>query len=320
MRRQLAARLLQSLIVVFVATTISFIAIHLAPGDPFSYDSTTITPAIRDRWRHQYGFDRPLAEQYVRYISSVARGDFGHSFARRQDVTVLLADAIPRTLLLTGIALSLSFVIGGIVGVIQAKSRGGWFDRVSSSVLLFSYSIPDFWAAMIILLVFASWWRLFPVGGIYDPVMHDYMSTGRAFADRLHHLILPVASLTLITMAGISRYQRTAMLEVLPSDFIRTARAKGVPERQIVWRHALRTALTPMIVLLGLLLPAFLGGALFVEAVFSWPGIGSLAAEAISTRDYDVVCATVIIGAVMVVIGNLIADLLHMAIDPRVRE
>jgi peptide/nickel transport system permease protein len=145
------------------------------------------------------------------------------------------------------------------------------------------------------------------------------MGTWQAVGDRLMHLVLPVASLTLLTMAGIARYQRSAMLEVLPAEYIRTARAKGLPERDVIWRHALRTAITPMIVLLGLALPAFLGGAVFVEKVFAWPGMGLLATEAVAARDYDLVCATVVVGSIMVVIGNLIADLLHMAVDPRVR-
>jgi len=153
-----------------------------------------------------------------------------------------------------------------------------------------------------------------------DPSLHDYMRPWDAFVDRVQHLILPVATLTLLTMAAIARYQRSAMLEVLPADYIRTARAKGLSEREIVWRHAFRNALTPMVAILGLLFPALLGGSLFVEKVFSWPGMGLLASEAIGGRDYDLVTATVIIGSVMVVVGNLLADLLHMAIDPRVRE
>jgi len=171
-----------------------------------------------------------------------------------------------------------------------------------------------------IMLIFAFWWPILPAGGIVHPVLHDYMTPWAAFIDRLQHLVLPVASLTILTMAGVARYQRAAMLEVLPSDYVRTARAKGLTERAVVWRHALRTAFTPMVTLLGLMLPAFLGGTLFIETVFAWPGMGSLAAGAIEGRDYDVVTATVIVGGVLVVIGNLLADLLHMAIDPRIRE
>ena len=247
------------------------------------------------------------------------RGNFGWSFGKQEAVTTALAEALPRTLLLAGTALVLSFAIGVALGVMQA-ARAGWFDRVTSTALLVCYSVPDFWGALLMLTIFASWWRLFPPGDIVTPFMHDYMTGWSAFVDRVRHLILPVSSLTLLSLAGIARYQRAAMLDVLPSDFIRTARAKGVSERGLVWRHAFRNALTPMVTILGLTLPAFLGGAVFVERVFTWPGLGSLAADAIEGRDYDLVTGTVIVGAIIVVLGNLLADLLHAAIDPRVRE
>jgi len=214
----------------------------------------------------------------------------------------------------------LSVFLGVIVGVLQATRRNSWLDRGSSAVLLTLYSLPDFWAALMISLLFGIWWKVLPANYMVDPSLHDYMRPWDAFVDRVQHLILPVATLTLLTMAAIARYQRSAMLEVLPADYIRTARAKGLSEREIVWRHAFRNALTPMVAILGLLFPALLGGSLFVEKVFSWPGMGLLASEAIGGRDYDLVTATVIIGSVMVVVGNLLADLLHMAIDPRVRE
>lgn len=320
MRRLLVARLGQSLIVVFIVTTISFVVIRSAPGDPFAYESQNVTPAVREHWREQFGYNRPLPEQFVRYVVSAAHGQFGYSFQMREPVSAALAQAVPRTLLLAGVSLGLSFILGLVIGVVQAVRRDQWLDRVSSTVLLFFYSLPDFWGALMVLLVFAYWWPILPAGNIVDPMMHDYMNGWAAFVDRLKHLVLPAASLTLLTMAGISRYQRAAMLEILPSDFIRTARAKGLPERRVIWRHALRTALTPMITMLGLLLPALLGGALFVENVFSWPGMGMLAAKAIGARDYDLVTATVVVGSVMVVIGNLLADLLHLAVDPRIRE
>lgn len=320
MRRRLVARLGQSLIVVIIVTTISFFVIRSAPGDPFAYDSPTITPIIREHWRHQFGYDRPLPEQFVRYVVSVAHGQLGYSFLHHESVAEALAQAVPRTLLLAGLALVLSFLLGVIVGVVQAVRRDGWFDRISSGILLTLYSLPDFWGALMVLLLFAFWIPVFPAGGIVDPVMHDYLGFWAALMDRLRHLVLPVFTLTLLITAGVSRYQRAAMLEVLPADYVRTARAKGLTERQVIWRHALRTALTPMITLLGLFIPGLLGGALFVEKVFSWPGMGLLAANAIEARDYDLVTAIVVVGSVMVIVGNLLADLLHLAIDPRVRE
>jgi peptide/nickel transport system permease protein len=320
MRRRIVARLVQSLIVVLVVTTISFFVIRTAPGDPFAYDNPRITPAIRAELRSQFGYDQPLFVQYVRYVANVAHGNLGYAVGFHQTVAEVLAQTLPRTLLLTSVSLGLSFLLGMAVGVVQAARRGGWFDRLSSGALLFCYSLPDFWGALMILLLFSYWIPIFPPGGMIDPVMHDYLSDWGAFVDRLKHLVLPATSLTVLTMAAVARYQRSAMLEVLPADYIRTARAKGVSERRILWHHALRTALTPMITLAGLFIPALLGGALFIEKVFSWPGMGYTAAQAIAGRDYDLVTATVIVGSVLVVVGNLFADLLQMALDPRVRE
>lgn len=318
--RHIVARLGQSLIVVFIVTTISFFVIRTAPGDPFSYDSGKLSEEVRDRWRHQFGYDRPIVEQFARYVSSVGRGKLGYSLSQRRTVAEALGDALPNTLLLVGTALTVSICLGVIIGVIQATKPGGWFDRISSSSMLVFYSLPDFWGALMMLLVFGFWFRLLPQGYMTNPTLHDYFTPWGKFLDIAKHLVLPAATLTLITIAAIARYQRAAMLEVLPADYIRTARAKGLPERAIVWRHALRNALTPMITVLGLLFPVLLGGALFVEKVFSWPGMGDLTARAIEGRDYDLVTASVIVGSVMVVVGNLIADLLQAAVDPRVRE
>lgn len=319
MRRRLAARLGQSVVVIFIVTTIAFLVIRSAPGDPFSYDSGRITPAERAEWRARFGYDRPLSVQYGRYLWSVAHGNLGYSTFKSQPVSTAIGEALPRTLALAGLGLLTSFIIGVVIGTMQAARRGEWFDRITSRVLLVLYSLPDFWGALIMLLVFAYWWPLFPAGGIVDP-MHDYLPRGQALADRLRHFVLPLASIVLLTTGGIARFHRGAVLEVLPSDFLRTARAKGVPESRVVWRHALRTALAPVIVLLGVSFPALIGGTVFVEQVFAWPGLGLLAARAIGSRDYDLVTASVIVGALLVVVGNLVADALHAALDPRVRE
>jgi peptide/nickel transport system permease protein len=318
-RRQIAARALQSLIVVIIVTTISFFVIRSASGDPFSYDSPSVTPKIREQWRHQFGYDRPLVEQYMRYAASVAHGQLGYSVSRHKPVSEALAETVPNTLLLTGLSLLLSFSLAVVIGVVQAVKRDSWFDRITSGILMFFYSLPDFWGALMVLLAFAYWLPIFPAGGMTD-AMHDYMTGGTAAWDRITHLVLPVFAFALLQTAAYARYQRAAMLEVLPSDYIRTARAKGLTEREIIWRHALRTALTPMITLLGLSLPALLGGALFIEKVFSWPGMGLLAADAVASVDYDLVTATVIVGSLLVVVGNFLADMLQMAIDPRARE
>ena len=319
MRRRVAARLGQSIVVTFIVATISFFVIRSAPGDPFSFTARPLPHELREQLREEFGHNKPVAVQYVRYLVNVAHGNFGYSFQRQKMVSAAIAEALPRTLLLAGVALALTFVIGGVLGVLQA-TRGGWFDRVTSAVLLSLYSVPDFWGALMISTVVTSLWHGWPVANMVNPVLHDYMGPWAALWDRVQHLILPATSLALLSLAGVARYQRSAMLEVLPSEFIRTARAKGASERTVVWRHALRNALTPMVTILGLTLPAFLGGAVFVERVFAWPGLGSLATDAIAALDYHVVTATVVVGAALVVIGNLIADLLQLAVDPRARE
>jgi peptide/nickel transport system permease protein len=319
-RRYVAARLAQTLVVVVLVTTISFFLIRLAPGDPFSFTGgLTMNAAVRDRLREQFGYNRPVLEQFVLFVGNVARGRLGYSHSMHRYVGDVLADVLPRTLLLMSVALVLSFVIGIAVGALQAVKRDSWLDRSLSGVLLLFYSIPDFWLALIALLAFAYWLPIFPPGGMIDEVMHDYMSLGGRIGDIAAHLVLPSLTIALLAAAGIARYQRAALLDVLPQDFVRTARAKGVAEGGIVFRHALRNALLPVITLIGLSLPALVGGTFFVEKVFAWPGMGYVAANAIAARDYDLVTGSVIVGGIMVAFGSLLADLLYAVADPRLR-
>jgi len=307
-------------IVVLLVTTISFFLIHLAPGDPFSFDGDfTMSSAVRQRLRAQYGYDRPMLEQFVLFLGNVARGRLGYSHSMHRYVGDVIADALPRTVLLMSVALVLSFAIGISLGALQAVKRGSWLDRALSGLLLLFYSIPDFWLALIALLAFAYWLPIFPAGGMIDQIMHDYMSLGGRIRDVAAHLVLPSITLALLAAAGIARYQRAALLDVLPQDFVRTARAKGLAEPAVVFKHALRNALLPVITLIGLLLPSLVGGAFFVEKVFSWPGMGYVAANAIASRDYDLVTGSVIVGGIMVTVGSLLADLLYAAADPRLR-
>jgi peptide/nickel transport system permease protein len=316
-RRYVAGRVVQSLIVVFLVTAISFFLIRLAPGDAFSFvGDYTMSDAVRNRLRAQFGYDRPLIEQFALFLGNVVRGQLGYSHSMHRDVGSILAVALPRTLLLMGAALFTSFAIGIAVGAFQAVRRGSWLDRSASGILLLFYSIPDFWLALMALLAFAYWLPIFPAGGMVDQVMHDYMSFGGRVRDVIAHLILPSLTLAVLSAAGIARFQRAALLEVLPQDYVRTARAKGLGERMVVLKHALRNALLPVITLLGLSLPALVGGTFFVEKVFSWPGLGDNAANAIASRDYDVVTGTVIVGGSMVALGSLLADLLSAAADP----
>lgn len=321
MQRYIAARILQAIGVIAFVTTLSFVVVRLAPGDPVSaaLEGPNITEEVRQQWRANYGLDRPLAEQYLRWVTNAARGELGYSFSHHRPVRDVFRDAMPRTLLLSGLALVLSFVIGITVGLLQAERAGGPRDRWLGRVLLLLYSVPDFWLALLFLIVFAYRLRWFPPGGMYDPVMYDYYTTSEKALDRLKHLVLPVTTLTLLSAASVARYQRGALLAVMPSDWMRTALAKGLSWRAAVRRHAFRNALLPTITLFGLALPAFAAGAIFVERVFSWPGMGYITISAIAARDYHLVTSGVLVLSVVVVVAALVADLAVAIADPRVR-
>ncbi len=322
MRRLLAARAAQAVVVVAIVATIVFALVHLAPGDPFATSIGTgeLRPAQAAALRAHYGFDKPIAEQYVVYLRNLVHGDFGWSFSRSRPVAAALATAVPNTLLLMGTALLLSIALGIAAGLLQAARRDTIVDRGSSAILLVFYSMPDFWLALMLMLAFAYALPLFPVSGMIDPVMHDYLGAWGRIADRARHLVLLATTLTLLITAAIARHQRAALLDAARADYVRTARAKGLTRRTVLLRHTLRNSIGTTITLVGLMFPALLGGAVLVETVFSWPGMGQLATSAITTRDYSLVTATAIIGAVMTVAGSALADVLTAIADPRLRE
>jgi peptide/nickel transport system permease protein len=320
--RYLAQRLAQAAVIVAIVAAITFALIHLAPGDPFStvMDNPNVSETMRQTQRAQYGLDRPLPEQFVRYVTLLAHGQLGWSFSHERPVLEVLGSALPNTLLLMGVALVGSFALGILIALIQVARRGSIVDHTLSGISLFFFSMPDFWFAILTLLAFTYWLPIFPVGGAINPVMHEYWGLWGRFADRLWHLVLPALTLTLLASAAVARYQRAALLDVLPADYIRTARLKGLTERQILRRHALRNALLPIISLVGLSFPALLTGAFFVEKIFAWPGMGYEVVNAISTRDYQLVVGGVIIGSIMVTLGSLLSDLLYAWADPRLRS
>jgi peptide/nickel transport system permease protein len=320
--RYIAQRLIQAAVIVAIVAVITFVLIHIAPGDPFSavMDNPNVSEAVRQTLRAQYGLDRPLPEQFVSYINALAHGDLGWSFSHERSVREVLGSALPNTLLLMSVALVGSFALGILIALIQVARRGSVTDHTLSGITLFLFSMPDFWFAILSLLTFTYWLPIFPVGGAIDPTIHDYLSLGGRIADRLRHLVLPALTLTLLASASVARYQRAALLDVLPADYIRTARLKGLTERQILRRHALRNALLPIITLIGLSFPALLTGAFFVEKIFAWPGMGYAVVNAIGTRDYPLVVGGVIIGSILVTLGSLIADLLYALADPRLRS
>lgn len=318
----LVRRLTQGVVVVWLAATIVFFLIHLAPGDPFagSIDNSSLSPAVRGHMRDAYGLGQSLPRQYLRYVANVARGDLGFSFSSQRPVRDVLADALPNTLVLMGVALALSFAIGILAALAQVRRRGRAGDKMIGGLSLLLFSIPDFLLAMLVLTVFAYWVPLFPIGGAIDPILHELLTPAARIADRVRHLILPALSLSLLYFPIIARHQRAALLDILPSDFVTMARAKGVPERRVLNRHVMRNALLPVIAILGIAFPALLTGAVFVEKVFSWPGMGLVIVNAIGKRDYVLVTATVLLGSAFVVAGSIIADTLYKALDPRLRD
>ena len=322
MFRWLAGRLAAGALTLALVGTIIFLLIRLAPGDPFtaSLESPRFSPAQRAQYMARFGLDRPLATQYVKWVQRVANGDLGYSIGRGRPVAAVLGDALPHTALLGATALLIDFGLGIGLGIAQAARRGRPTDRVVSTITLLLYGTPVFWFGLLLLLVFTEWLGWFPPGGAYDAAVYDLLGVGGRVVDRVQHLALPALTLGLIGAAGTARFQRSALLEALDEGFVRTARAKGLSERRVILRHALRTALLPVVTLFGLALPFVVGGSVLVETVFAWPGLGRVTVEAVTSRDYDLVAAATLIAAVMVVLGNLVADVLYRLLDPRTRD
>jgi len=314
-------RLIQGIVVVILVATIVFALLHAAPGDPFSsaMENPYVTEAVRDNWRHVYGLDLPLVEQFFRFVSSVSHGDLGFSTAFQRPVKNALADAFPYTLVLMTFGLTGGFLLGMTVAVVQARSVGKRADKILGGISLAFFSVPDFLFARLMLLAFVFWFG-FPPGGSIDVRYYDYMDPAAQIVDRLEHLFVPALTLALLYFPLIARHQRAALLDTLPSEFIVTARAKGVSESRLVTRHALRNSLLPVVTLLGVAFPALFTGAVFVETIFSWPGMGSLIVKAISGRDYPLLTTAVIFASAFVVMGSIAADVLYRWLDPRLRS
>jgi peptide/nickel transport system permease protein len=316
-----ARRLLFAAVTVAAVVVLTFLLVHLAPGAPMlgAADRTLVSPEIIARQRALFGLDRPLPVQFVRYAANLARGELGESFVLHRPVAAVIGEALPNTLLLGATALLLALVIGVGAGVVQAARHHSRTDALLGAVTLALYSVPVFWLGLILLLVFGEGLRWLPIGGMTDPAVHDLLSPlGRAL-DVARHLVLPAATLGLVQAAGFARFQRSALIESLGAEFVRAARARGLPERVVVLRHALRAALAPTLTLAGLSVPYFLAGSVLVESIFGWPGLGRVAYDAIFARDYNVIVATALVAGVLVALGNLVADVAVALADPRVR-
>lgn len=316
----LARRALAGLAVVFGVVTLTFVLLRLAPGDPVErLLGPTATAEQVTAQRRALGLDRPLAVQYARWLSDVARGDWGTSIGTGRPVRALIAEAWPATIRLVGVSLLLSYVFGIAIGAWQAARSGRPTDTALSVATVTLFAMPGYWLGLMLVMLFTYELRWLPAFGAAG-LDADFLSPTGRLLDAARHLALPLATLTLIGLGGVARYVRGAMLDVRAEPFVLTARAKGLGERRVLLRHVLRNALIPVVTLLGLSLPALFSGAVFVEAIFAWPGVGQVLVQAVQARDYPVVMAATLVSALLVVAGNLLAELLVAWVDPRLRD
>ncbi len=308
-------RLWQSVILVLGVSIIGFALMQLAPGGPLAVYTLnpTVTAQDIERIKVIFGLDQPAYVQYLKWAGGFLQGNWGFSFFGGRPVLGLVLERIPATLLLMGTSLSLAMVVGVAVGILGAVRRYSVFDYFATTGAMVALSLPTFWFGLVAIYVFAVELGWFPAGGIGS------LGSETGLVDVLDHLVLPAGVLALVLVAQWSRYARSAMLEVLNQDFMRTARAKGLSASRILFGHGLRAALVPLVTLLGLQLPLLLGGALVTETVFSWPGMGLLFVNSLSVRDYPVLMAILMVSAVAVVLGNLMADVANALIDPRIK-
>src|SRR3989441_10485266 len=320
MLRPVTQRAIAGIAVVGGVVTLTFLLLHAAPGDPAErlLGPTATTEQLAAQ-RRALGLERSLPTQYATWLARAARGDWGISIATGRPVVAMFAGAWPATVRLVLLSLFLAYGLGLAVGAVQATHDGSRLDTALSITSVTLFALPGYWLGLMLVMVFTYWLRVLPAFGSagFDS---DFLTGWPRVADRLRHLALPLLTLTLIGVGGTARFVRGAMLDVLAAPFVTTARAKGLKPSHVIRRHVLRNALIPVVTLLGLLLPALFSGAVFVEAVFAWPGVGRVLVEAVQARDYPVVMAATTISAGLVVLGNLLADLLAAWLDPRVRR
>jgi peptide/nickel transport system permease protein len=317
--RYMGGRLLELIPLMLGVSFIIYLILALAPGDPIRAMLANAPQSSASRLealRHSYGLDQPIPVRYLKWLGHAVRGDLGWSMQDQTPVLELIQQRFPNSLLLMGTGLVLATAVAVPVGIYSALRPYSLLDYLASSFSFIGFSTPIFWMALALIYVFSVQMRILPAGGLQSA---GGLPGWAGVADRFHHLVLPVAVISLYNMATLVRYTRSAMLEVIRQDYVRTARAKGVPERNVVGRHALRNALIPVITILALTLPALFGGAPVTETVFSWPGIGHLLIHSVLSGDLIVAQGVLFVLSFLVLALNLLADLAYALVDPRVR-
>jgi len=319
-RRIVIRRLAQIIPLIFAVIVLNFVLIHLAPGslfDVMTAEQQVTDPAMLDQLRHTYGVDQPTWVQLAKYIWSVMRFDLGFSYRQNAPVLDVILQQLPATLILMLSATAVALLVGVTAGVLASVKVNSIWDNLISLGAVFFFAAPSFWLGIMMTVLFAVKFGWFPVGG-----MRTIGADHGAFADALdvmHHLVLPATALGLFYAATYARVMRASMLEVFRLDFVRTARAKGLSFGRVLLAHVMRNALLPIITLLGLQLGTMLGGSVVIEAVFSWPGIGSLLFDSVMSRNFPMVLGVLVLGSVLVAVCNATVDLLYMRLDPRIR-
>ncbi|NQU95171.1 MAG: ABC transporter permease [Candidatus Omnitrophica bacterium] len=321
MLKYILKRLLHMIPILLGITLISFAVIHLAPGKPTDL-MLQLNPKVdfeaREKLNRIYGFDKPLYVQYLNWMKKLSRLDFGKSFIDNRPVIEKIRERLPITIFINVLAMTTIFLLSIPIGIKSAVRRGSVFDKTTTVFVFLGFAAPSFWLGLLLMSFFGVRLGILPVSGIASLDFENFSTLGK-IADVSKHLILPVAVASIGGLAGVSRYMRQSMLNVISQDYIKTARAKGLPEKTVIYKHALRNALLPIITILGLSIPGLISGSVILETIFSIPGMGRLMVESVFTRDYNVIMAGLVISALLTLIGNLIADIAYVHADPRIR-
>ena len=320
MLRYLGRRLAYALALLLAVVTLNFLLIHISPGDPVETIAGSmggISEELRAQLRAQYGLDKPFIAQLGLYLGQVLRGDLGHSYFFNLPVTQLIWDRVPATLLLVVTSVLGAFLAGTLLGTLAARKPNGPLSQGITLLSIVGYSAPVFWTGILLIILFASMLPIFPVSDMRTAGASELGWSGAL--DVLHHLVLPALTLALVYLAQYSRLSRSSMLDVLGADYIRTARAKGLAEHVVLYRHALRNALLPVVTMLGLQFGNVMAGAIIVETVFNWPGLGRLAFDSVLRRDYPTLLGILLFASLLVVVMNQLTDLAYRLVDPRIK-